>query len=172
MVDNHSPCLSLPIEPRIGLLVEFQTPRQTKPDERRTAELKVESMSRTRWMNYGDWDVSRIPFRNVCTRPNLSNGQSILDPLKVMAIPIRDEYGLSVRTLDKIFECIQFAVMQVDEFSVLRIDGSVCHLEEFPGKCRRTDSINLRSTKGNHHVPLHSVIEFPLMLIHRDTQAI
>ena len=61
MMDRDGILLPLPPEPSIRLLIQFQTPRQSKPDQDVPALLDIQAVSGRGRMNQGDINLSLVP---------------------------------------------------------------------------------------------------------------
>jgi hypothetical protein len=136
--DHNRPAyLSLPPQSGIGLNVEFQAPRQTKPNEGAASGLQIQSMAGTRGMNQPDRDLLRVPFlyavlviNSGVFYPNAP--QSLRNTFKIMLVPVRDKNRFSLLGFDDVLKGVELVI--VDNFSgaFIRINGAIRHLGELP----------------------------------------
>ena len=85
------------------------------------------------------------------------------DTVIVVAVPVGYQDGFAVGGFDEVFQSIQLAVMQVEDFFLFAVNGTVCHLAQFIVQGRGIGGINLLTAQGNHHVMLHGVVQRPLL---------
>ena len=83
-----------------------------------------------------------------------------------MLIPVGDQHGLAVRAFNKVFQGVEFAVVDMMAVFILVIDRAVCHLEQLAGKHRRICRIDLRALYLCDHILLESVIYVLFLLVH------
>ena len=101
VVNDYGFCLlSLSPQSGVGLLIQFQAPREPEPDQRGTTGLKVQAVSGRSGMNYRHRNIARVPVNNVLGSFYFPDGETLLNPLKVMFEPVRHEDRLAVGGFD------------------------------------------------------------------------
>ena len=113
MVDDDRILLPLAVKASICLLIQFKAPCKAEPYERGTAGLEIQPVTCGSRMDDCRRNPSRIPVIDILRGLYLPYGETRLYPLRVMLIPVSDQYGLAVRAFDKVFQGVEFAVMDV-----------------------------------------------------------
>ena len=105
MVNDNGVFLSLPVQSCVGLLIQFQTPRQSEPYKRTASALQIQSVSRTRRVYKCNLYLAFIPplYAGITIQSGVWKMlfmQMFLNTFKVVSEPVRYKYRLAVCGFD------------------------------------------------------------------------
>lgn len=112
MIYNHRlRILSLPPQSSVGLLVKFQRPCDSKPDDTVAAALKIQPMTGRSRVDQTDRKLTGIPPLNALAAVDLVILdllliQSFPDPFQIMLVPVRYQNRFSIGGLNQVFQGI------------------------------------------------------------------
>lgn len=76
-------------------------------------------------MNDCDWYLSGIPVGDALAGLYLSHIKALFDTGEVVLEPISYKYRFAICGFDDILQSIQLSVMELDDFTGIRINGTV-----------------------------------------------
>ena len=167
MVYDNIIRLSLPVQPGICLLIQFQGPIKAKPYYDVSTRLEIESVSGTCRMRQEYIYLPLIPLADYARALKFRYPKSLRKALDdtglVMLEVIEYQYRLPLAAFHNLLECLQLLTMDLHCILVIVIYRAITELEELPGQHSRGSRIQRGLVHLQKHLLLKLLIGYLLL---------